>query len=63
MSREEAENGRDNMEIDGCELQCPQGNAVLDANFLKVYYGNCFYLKNLCLVKFDFYFMLTDSLY
>ncbi|PSR91444.1 DNA primase small subunit like [Actinidia chinensis var. chinensis] len=42
MSREEAENGRDNMEIDGCEPQTPQGNAVLDANFLKIYYGKLF---------------------
>ncbi|GFZ16421.1 DNA primase POLA3 [Actinidia rufa] len=42
MSREEAENGRDNMEIDGCEPQSPQGNAILDANFLKIYYGKLF---------------------
>ena len=45
MIREEAEKGRDNMEIDGCEPQSPQGNAVLDANYLKVYYGNAYTLR------------------
>ena len=47
---------------EGCEPQSPQGKDVLDANYLKVYYGNCLYIKNLCLIKFEFYFMLTDAL-
>ncbi|KAK3016057.1 hypothetical protein RJ639_007544 [Escallonia herrerae] len=41
MTKEEAENGRDDMLIDGCEPEQGQGNAVPDGfnvNYLKVYY-------------------------
>ncbi|KAA8528242.1 hypothetical protein F0562_035507 [Nyssa sinensis] len=45
MTREETENGRDDMQIDGCETEQMQDNAVPDgfnANYLKVYYGKLF---------------------
>lgn len=44
MTGEEAGSGRDDMLIDGCEPEHPQENAVPDgfnADYLKVYYGNC----------------------
>lgn len=44
MTGDEAGNGRDDMLIDGCEPEPSQENAVLDefnADYLKVYYGNC----------------------
>jgi len=40
MTRDELENGRDDMEIDGVDPS--QGNLISDgfnANYLKVYYG------------------------
>uniref|UniRef100_A0A5B7BAF8 DNA primase n=1 Tax=Davidia involucrata TaxID=16924 RepID=A0A5B7BAF8_DAVIN len=45
MAKEETENGRDDMQIDGCETEQMQDNAVPDgfnANYLKVYYGKLF---------------------
>ncbi|CAL5430011.1 unnamed protein product [Camellia sinensis] len=45
MPREESENGRDDMLIDGCEPEQPRGNSVPDGfntNYLKVYYGKLF---------------------
>ncbi|KAL6998031.1 hypothetical protein U1Q18_008155 [Sarracenia purpurea var. burkii] len=45
MTIEEAENGRDDMLIDGGEPKPPQGNDVPDgfnANYLKAYYGKLF---------------------
>ncbi|KAK9275327.1 hypothetical protein L1049_022590 [Liquidambar formosana] len=45
MTREEVENGRDDMLIDGCEAEQRLGNAVPDGfnvNYLKVYYGKLF---------------------
>ncbi|KAL7165531.1 hypothetical protein ACSBR2_041252 [Camellia fascicularis] len=45
MPREESENGRDDMLIDGCEPEQPGGNSVPDGfntNYLKVYYGKLF---------------------
>lgn len=44
MTGEGTENGRDHMQIDGCEPEPEQENAVPDgfnADYLKVYYGNC----------------------
>lgn len=46
MTREESENGPEDMLIDGNEAEAPrqkQGNAIPDgfnANYLKVYYGD-----------------------
>lgn len=45
MPREESENGRDDMLIDGCEPEQPGGNSVPDGfntNYLKIYYGKLF---------------------
>ncbi|XP_021754340.1 DNA primase small subunit-like [Chenopodium quinoa] len=45
MTREEVENGRDNMLIDGPEYQNPNPNSIsecFNANYLKVYYSKLF---------------------
>lgn len=53
MAREEAENGRDDMQIDGPVPEPERGLAVPDGfnpDYLKIYYGNCSCSTNLLLV-------------
>lgn len=59
MTREEAENGRDEMEIDGCEqreaIAIPEG---FNPNYLKVFYGKQ-HIRFITLFNFIEYLLIT----